>query len=228
MAYSRYYPNGWKNWEAGGTKVSAAALNHMEDGIIAAMEKAGGTMTGRLVVPEFRINDPDSAPALVLMQNGAALVTMGISTNKQTYFAQYGNNASHYEVYILPVTDDNLESNPYYSILTTKNTVTVGQGGTGATSAAGARTNMNIRSGRVSNIAVPAGETVTETVTFATPMPNNSYSVAVTLQGSVNMAAILALATSSYTTEGFSLLMKNTSGSALAGTNHINWIAMAI
>lgn len=46
MAYSKYYPNGWKNGAAGGTPITPAALNHMEDGIADALPKSGGTMTG--------------------------------------------------------------------------------------------------------------------------------------------------------------------------------------
>lgn len=34
--YSPYYPNGWKDNLAGGTPITAAAMNHMENGIKAA------------------------------------------------------------------------------------------------------------------------------------------------------------------------------------------------
>lgn len=40
MAYSKYYPNGWADNEAGGTPITAASLNHMEDGIAAAQQAA--------------------------------------------------------------------------------------------------------------------------------------------------------------------------------------------
>ena len=34
MAYSRYYPNGWADGESGGTPITAAAMNHIEDGLV--------------------------------------------------------------------------------------------------------------------------------------------------------------------------------------------------
>lgn len=34
MAYNKYYANGWQNNEEGETPITAAALNHMEDGIV--------------------------------------------------------------------------------------------------------------------------------------------------------------------------------------------------
>lgn len=34
MAYEKYYENGWKNNEEGATPITAAALNHMEEGIV--------------------------------------------------------------------------------------------------------------------------------------------------------------------------------------------------
>lgn len=50
MAYSKYYSNGWQSGEAGGTPITPEALNHMEEGIAAALRsdgivpvKAGGT-----------------------------------------------------------------------------------------------------------------------------------------------------------------------------------------
>jgi len=46
MAYSRYYPGGWKSGEVGATPITPAALNHMETGIEGALPKNGGQMTG--------------------------------------------------------------------------------------------------------------------------------------------------------------------------------------
>lgn len=42
MAYSKYYQNGWADNESGGTPITAASLNHMEDGIAAAQTAAEG------------------------------------------------------------------------------------------------------------------------------------------------------------------------------------------
>ena len=48
MAYTPYYSGGWQSGEEGGTPITPAALNNMEDGIGAALPKAGGTMTGSI------------------------------------------------------------------------------------------------------------------------------------------------------------------------------------
>lgn len=37
MAYSKYYPNGWKSGEVGATPITPEALNNMENGIAAAV-----------------------------------------------------------------------------------------------------------------------------------------------------------------------------------------------
>ena len=34
MSYSRYYENGWADGESGGTPITAAAMNHIEDGLV--------------------------------------------------------------------------------------------------------------------------------------------------------------------------------------------------
>ena len=54
------------------------------------------------------------------------------------FFRQYsndgsGNKVNYYETYQLPVVDQNRTANAGYQILTTKNTVSVNQGGTGRT-----------------------------------------------------------------------------------------------
>lgn len=55
-----------------------------------------------------------------------------------------GTRSSYCEIYSLPSTTNPLTANVSYSILTTKNTVSVGQGGTGANNAEDARTNLGI------------------------------------------------------------------------------------
>lgn len=40
MSYSKFYPNGWQSGEAGGTPITPDALNHIEDGIASAAERA--------------------------------------------------------------------------------------------------------------------------------------------------------------------------------------------
>ena len=63
-------------------------------------------------------------------------------------FREYSYNDStlarlgYFEAYSLPGATAGLTSNQYYSILTTKNTITIAQGGTGATTAANALKNL--------------------------------------------------------------------------------------
>ena len=52
MAYSPYYNGGWKSGEVGGTPITPEALNHMDDGIQAAL-------TGDDVVNNLTSNDPN-------------------------------------------------------------------------------------------------------------------------------------------------------------------------
>lgn len=49
MAYQKQI---WASGETGGTPISPAALNHMEQGIADALPRAGGTMTGPFALTE--------------------------------------------------------------------------------------------------------------------------------------------------------------------------------
>lgn len=59
--------------------------------------------------------------------------------------ANSGTRLSNYETYVLPETTNGLSGNSTYNILTSKNTVTVGQGGTGAANAVTAMSNLGIK-----------------------------------------------------------------------------------
>jgi hypothetical protein len=59
MSYTPYYETKWQSGEEGKTPITPAALNYMENGIVtaheaaeAALQKAGGTMTGMLKLTE--------------------------------------------------------------------------------------------------------------------------------------------------------------------------------
>ena len=54
------------------------------------------------------------------------------------------NKLNYYDVYSLPEATVGLSANKLYDILTSKTPVTIEQGGTGATTAAGARTNLGL------------------------------------------------------------------------------------
>ena len=89
--------------------------------------------------------------------------------------ANSGTHLDYYETYFLPTCTDGKTANSSYSILTTKAAVTVGQGGTGSTSAAGAKTNLGFRHGTLTasdggGIVVNKGTVVSKTISWsATP-----------------------------------------------------------
>ncbi len=88
MAYTRYYPNGWKNGAAGGTPITPAALDHIEDGILnitpenlgLAME-FNGTWTLANMYPVMRkVSVPGSAllwlsPTAISLLSGGKVTT---------------------------------------------------------------------------------------------------------------------------------------------------------
>lgn len=55
-----------------------------------------------------------------------------------------GSRIEYYERYSLPTPTNTITTNQLYSILTSKNAVTIAQGGTGATTSANARTNLGL------------------------------------------------------------------------------------
>lgn len=59
-------------------------------------------------------------------------------------FTETGASTTYFETFSLPMADTNRSSNGAFGILTTKNAVTIAQGGTGATTAANARTQLGI------------------------------------------------------------------------------------
>lgn len=82
--------------------------------------------------------------AAILLNNGNS-TTQSNSQMTLREFSYNGTDAlSYYESYNLPTCTWGRTSNAIFNILTTKNTVTIAQGGTGSTTAAGARTNLGI------------------------------------------------------------------------------------
>lgn len=45
MAYDRYYTGGWQDGESGNTPITAASLNHIEDGLVTITEPSALTIT---------------------------------------------------------------------------------------------------------------------------------------------------------------------------------------
>lgn len=117
------------------------------------------------------------------------------------FFRLYSHNGAgtrnaYYEDYYLPNVNTNRTNNVTYSILTTKSAITVAQGGTGATSAANARTNLGL-----GGMAVKAA--LLEKV-IQDPDPNNNGNLDIGLSAAtyVVVAAYLAPGTTNPVTTG--------------------------
>ena len=123
------------------------------------LSKSGGTVKGWLTAQRFLINSGDGYPALVYLDsNGKQISAMhtGEDTHR-TYIAQTATDTNYQESYMLPTVSTGLTASKSYALLTSKNPVTVAQGGTGATDAATACANL----GAVSK----AGDTMTGQLT---------------------------------------------------------------
>ena len=195
---------------------------------IGAVNKAGDTMTGRLVVPELRTNNPNGMPSFTMLNNGVYLLNIGVhAASKRGFIAVYGNNTSHYEVFMLPAADDDLTGNPYYNLLSDKNAVTVAQGGTGAADAAWARANLGFRAGHTGSLSLEAGAETVLNVTLDPQMPNSSYVVQLTAFGSMAAAKDIRCASTGHTATGFGIRVANVGEATVSGFV-IDWLAVAI
>lgn len=109
-----------------------------------AVNKAGDTMTGDLTAPNYIVKGSASGVVPAVMgrnQNGSSLGTIDFLTNGQVQIRSYNVGVAS-ENYLLPV--PTTTTGAQYSILTTKGTVTISQGGTGASTVAGARNALGL------------------------------------------------------------------------------------
>ena len=103
--------------------------------------------------------------------------------NKGGYitFRHYTENSSgalngYMENFALPQPNSDRTSNAYYDILTTKNTITIAQGGTGATTAAGALNNLGAAAASHSHSYLPlSGGTMTGAIYRTNSSLGNSW-----------------------------------------------------
>lgn len=175
------------------------------------------------------------------------------AANSYFHFRQYSRSSadysvlSFYENFQLPTTNADRTSNGFYNILTTKSAVTISQGGTGATSASGARTNLEVPSktgeGAGGTWQINIGGTATSissaTPTLSTGIENNAITVKTNDNGSLgsnNLAIRSALDFRWYDTnwqvgnlrggstnsEGFGFSYSNDGGSTYALKSYID------
>ena len=101
MAYTRYYPNGWNNGAAGGTPITPAALNHIEDGILGitpgnlglAMEFNGTWTLANMYPTMSKVSVPGSA-LLWLSPSAAGLLSGGKVADYCTVVASRTNQSN--------------------------------------------------------------------------------------------------------------------------------------
>lgn len=97
---------------------------------------------GSVWAPEITINR-DEYPALEFHNSNGDVYygyLMYDHTTHQAFIRCVTSDGAHYESFALPAPNLAGTANSFYNVLTSKNTVSIAQGGTGATSAADART----------------------------------------------------------------------------------------
>ena len=91
------------------------------------VSKSGDTMTGNLTM------EKSSDPSIYFKQSDDSMGNMYLRDN-QLFFSEYpADQQSYREVYRLPAPNSGMTATKWYDILTSKNPVTVAQGGTGGT-----------------------------------------------------------------------------------------------
>lgn len=143
-----------------GASGGAATYDHTHSGYVS---KSGDTVNGVLVANNF------VSKYGVEFQNSSGTNVGGIFQDmegaNQFYMDEYTTSGVR-ECYLLPTPD--ATSTSFYDILTSKNAVAVAQGGTGATTAAGARSNLGLGSMATANTTdyvAKAGDTMTGSLT---------------------------------------------------------------
>lgn len=132
----------------------------LDVGTMGAVLKTGDTMSGALITPatyakgdypSHNYMNADGTP-IVLMQVDANNNRLGIH-QKRGGASVWDSN----EAYMLPVPNLDQTATVAYDILTSKNPVTVAQGGTGASDAATARTNLGITPQNIGALPLTGG-----------------------------------------------------------------------
>lgn len=195
MSYTPYYPNGWANTSGGGTPINAAALNNMEAGIGAAVEKAGDTMTGPLALPSIINNNPSAGSGAgdadyTVKESGINFRRSVLRTRwtaedvARILFLYIASNNTNYTEYKLPSFDASVTENKSYDILTSLSPVTVAQGGTGGATKAAAKQNLGVMHGLFSIPQISSNSAGSVVVVFPAAFSSTGYDVSFSLRPS--------------------------------------------
>lgn len=125
-------------------------------------ETGSATSIGTIAANLLKAYESGGYPGVGFATSASAglygIINFDTATNHRFYFTQrYSAGATYAEVYTLPPATTTMSADAWYDILTTKSAVTIAQGGTGATTAANARTNLAVLG--------TAGGTMTGTIT---------------------------------------------------------------
>ena len=148
---------------SGGDEFGALNMDTNGDATFAKAIHANGYVKG----VRFRVEADNDYPTYEFKANSQTNIAAMMQTGSTNMFGIYeypkefdGQSTRYYEGYLLPEPSTGLTKNTIYKILTTKAPVSIAQGGTGATTAAQALTNLG---------AVPraGGVTITGSMKFA-------------------------------------------------------------
>ena len=112
---------------------------------VGAVAKSGDTMTGELILPRLNVANSDWAQQIPFW-NGSKEVGGIYRQNDNGLFVLYFRhpNAAAQEYYCMPLPNASISENKWYDILTSKNPVTIAQGGTGASDIWNALANLGL------------------------------------------------------------------------------------
>lgn len=194
----------------GGTGATTAAEARTALGAVA---KAGDTMTGDLAIAG------DTAPAYFLKRSDGTPMGMiyALTSSGRVILRGFNTDGTHYNGFRIPDTSA-VTVDADYDILTSKNPVSVAQGGTGATNAADALTALGAMAANRYAVggtatSIPANGYQDIAITFDNPLPANPR-VYTQIDGETTdptVAASIFAWTRGRSTSGFNLRMFNTS-----------------
>ena len=145
-----------------GDEFGAVNIDTSGDVTFAKVVSAGGYIKGT----RFRVEANNDYPTYEFKANSQTDIAAMMQTGSTNMFGIYeypkefdGQSTRYYEGYLLPEPSTGLTKNTNYKILTTKAPVSIAQGGTGATTAAQALSNLGA-------VPLAGGATISGNMTF--------------------------------------------------------------